>query len=74
MNAKQRIMKYLKGAAYLLLIFLSAGWAYFFYLILVHGEIVCGEPNRFWLAIEFFLTIAVAFLGLALFIKSFKKN
>jgi len=67
-------MKCFEGVSYLLLMLLSAAWAYFFYLIFSHGEIVCVEPDRTWLAVEFFLTISVAILGLVLFIKFLKKN
>ncbi len=68
MEIKKRILKFLEGTAYLLLILFSVAWAYFFYLILTCGEIVCGEPNRVWLAVEFCLTVAAAALGFFLFI------
>lgn len=71
---QQRMVKCLEGTAYLLLLFLSAAWAYFFYLILSHGEIVCVEPNKVWLTTEFFLTILVAILGLILFVKFLEQN
>lgn len=74
MQMKYRIIKCFEGIAYLLLMFLSASWSYFFHLILSRGEIVCTEPNRYWLATEFFLTILVAVFGLILFVKFLKKN
>ena len=71
---KYRIIKCFEGVSYLLLMFLSAAWAYFFYLIFSHKEIVCVEPNRTWLATEFSLTISVVILGLILFVKFLKQN
>ena len=71
---RHRIAECLEGTAFLLLVFLSAAWTYFFYLILTRGEIICGEPNRVWLAIEFFLTLGVCGFGLFLFANFLKRK
>ncbi len=74
MKIKGRMIKSLEGTAYLLLAFLAAAWSYFFYLILVCGQIICVESNKTWLFCEFILTSVVAGLGLFLFFRFWRKN
>ncbi len=70
---KNRLGKSFIGTSYLLLIFLSGSWAYFFYLIITKGQILCVEPSRIWLFCEFGISIGVVIYGLILFV-NFVKN
>lgn len=71
---KERFLKSLMGTGFLLLMFLSGAWAYFFFLILKNGGIYCVEPNKIWLVCEFIITLLVAGLGLILFVLFVKKE
>ena len=74
MQTRERIIKALEGISYLLLMFLSFAWFYFFYLIAVYKKVVCVEPNKTLLLVELIITPAVGFLGLILFIRFLKSK